>query len=83
MATQAPQRPALQTRMDEAPHPSTGRRGSGYSQDMRALVMAIWDAGLSGDPLFQVMRQLRLYPSVRTERRWERLENDLGVRPAV
>jgi hypothetical protein len=58
MATQAPQRPALQTRVDEAPHPSAGGRGSGYSQDMRALVMAIRNAGLSDDPVFEAMRQL-------------------------
>jgi hypothetical protein len=78
MATQARQRPALQTRVNEAPHPSDGGRGDGYSQDMRALVMAIRDAGRSNDPLFEAMRQLHLYPSVDTERRWEGLENDLG-----
>jgi hypothetical protein len=78
MATQARQRPALQTRVNEAPHPSDGGRGDGYSQDMRALVMAIRDAGRSNDPVFEAMRQLHLYPSVDTERRWEGLENDLG-----
>jgi len=83
MATQARQRPALQTRVNEAPHPSDGGRGDGYSQDMRALVMAIRDASRSNDPVFEAMRQLHLYPSVDTERRWEGLENDLGHVRAV
>ena len=63
------QRPALQTRVEQEPHPSTGR-GFAYSQDMRTLVMNVLQNGDANDPLIQQTRETRTYPSRSTESRW-------------
>lgn len=77
-----PQRPPPQTRVANAPHPSGPGRGGGYSQDMRELVMSLNQAGESHNPIFGQMRILRLYPSKKTESRWQSLQNSLGhIRP--
>ena len=78
MVYDVPQRPDLQTRTAEAPHPSGAGRGSGYSQDVRAMVMAIRHGGDSNNPIFQALRAQRLYPSIDSEKRWEELENIHG-----
>ena len=70
-----PQCPDLQTRTAEAPHPSAGDRGDGYSQDVRAMVMAICHTGDSDNPIFQALRAQRLYPSIDSEKQWAELEN--------
>ena len=66
-----------QTRVDILPYPS-GRSGQAYSQDVRTLVMRIREAGLSHDPLITQLRQQQLYPSMYTEERWSRLNNQFG-----
>ena len=73
-----PQRPLLQTRVEVAPHPSGAGRGSGYSQDMRELVMSVRNSGESNHPIFQQLRQLGVYPSMPTELRYQRLQNTHG-----
>ncbi|KAL9179479.1 hypothetical protein ACHAXT_008769 [Thalassiosira profunda] len=72
------QRPAVQTRRDETAHPSAGGRGDGYDPHFRSFVMAVRQAGQSDDPIFQQLRALHLYPSERTELRWEDLQASLG-----
>lgn len=71
-------RPPLQTRVDEAPHPSARGRGSGYAQEMRGLVMRISQMGQSHSPMIMQLRAQHLYPSLQTERRWLDLINNLG-----
>lgn len=66
-------RPALQTRVNEAPHPSGAGRGSGYSQDMREFAMAVRQAGESDNPMLTALRASHQYPSKRTEKRWQNL----------
>ena len=75
-------RPPLQTRKRAAPHPSAGGRGDGYSQDMRDLVIAVNNAGVSNHPIFDQLRALRVFPSTNTERRHVALQNTEGhIRP--
>ena len=78
MSFTIPQRADLQTRTAEAPHPSAGGRGDGYSQDIRTMVMAIRHTGDSNNPIFDALRAQRLYPSIDSEKRWAELENVHG-----
>ena len=78
MSFTIPQRADLQTRTAEAPHPSAGGRGDGYSQDVRAMVMAICHTGDSINPIFQALRAQHIYPSIDSEKRWEELETIHG-----
>ena len=78
MSFTIPQRADLQTRTAEAPHPSAGGQGDGYSQDVRAMVMTICHTGDSNNPILQALRSQRLYPSIDSEKRWAELENVHG-----
>jgi hypothetical protein len=71
-------RPPLQTRKRAAPHPSAGGRGDGYSQDMRDLIMAVNNVGVSNHPIFAQLRAMHVFPSKSTERRHVNLQNTLG-----
>ena len=73
-----PQRPPLQQRVDSAPHRSGPGKHNGYSEEMRALVMAIRAIGASRSPLITHLRALWVFPSTRTENRWVNLVNQLG-----
>lgn len=74
-----PQRPPLQTRLGEAPHPSGPGRGDGYSQDMRGFVMELQSAGESSNPIFEQLRALASkFPSKRSGFRWKAQEKTLG-----
>lgn len=75
-----PRRPGLQTRERNVPHPSMGL-GNPYSPDLRTLVMAINQLGPHPPAVHNLIQQLRLnhvYPSMSTQRRWERLNEGLG-----
>lgn len=71
-------RPPLQTRVEAAPHPSSGGRGDGYSQDMRDLLAAVSQMGVSNHPIFDQLRALHVFPSTATERRHIELLNNHG-----
>ena len=71
-------RPPLQTRRNNAPHPSAGGRGTGYDQTMRELVLAIHNSGNSNDLFVQNLRQQRLIPSLRSEYRYSTLNATRG-----
>ena len=71
------QRPALQTRVELAPHPSIGR-GFFYSQDMREFAMHIHQTNQLDNPAIQNARGLWLFPSIQTIRRYVVLMNLLG-----
>ena len=79
-------RSPLQTRQDEVIHPSLGV-GNPYSQDMRNLVMFLGEHFNDVDNvavrnMIDVLRQAHVYPSSRTQTRWEALHDDVGhVRP--
>ncbi len=63
------QRPALQTRVAEEPHPSGGR-GFAYSQDLRSFAVHVYNSGQIDDHIFDVARANRLFPSMQTVRRY-------------
>jgi hypothetical protein len=71
-------RPPLQTRRNNAPHPSAGGRGTGYDQTMRELVLAIHNSGNSNDLFVQNLKQQRLIPSLRSEYRYLTLNATRG-----
>ena len=71
------QRPALQTRVELAPHPSGGR-GFFYSQDMREFAMHIFQNNQLNNPAIQHARGLWLFPSLPTIRRYVVLLNMFG-----
>jgi hypothetical protein len=71
-------RPPLQTRKRAAPHPSAGGRGDGHSQDMRDLIMAVNNVGVSNHPIFAQLRAMHVFLSKSTERRHVNLQNTLG-----
>ena len=74
------QRPGLQTRTDEVPHPSICA-GNAYSQYLRTLVLGIHQLGERNPEVSAFIADLRanhLYPSERTEIRWEGLLNEIG-----
>ena len=71
-------RPPTQTFRDVAPHPSLGT-GEPYSHEFRQFVMNIHGLGLSNDPIFANARQQHLYPSRRTERRWDLFQRLYGT----
>lgn len=75
------QRPALQTRVAVAPHPSGGR-GFFYSQDMREFAMYIYQNNQLNNPAIQHAQALWLFPSLQTIRRYVIIQNMFGhVRP--
>ena len=74
------QRPGLQTRRNETPHPSIGC-GEPYSPDIRDLVMRIHDLGDPGEvikDLIDTLQTARVYPSNSTISRLVSLRNNLG-----
>ena len=71
-------RPPLQQRVDPALHPSGPGRANGYSEEMRALVMAVRQTGASSHPLIDQLRAQHVFPSKRTENRWDVLVANNG-----
>ena len=71
------QRPALQTRVGIAPHPSGGR-GFAYSQDMREFAMHVHQQGRLNDFIIRQARALWRFPSMQTIRRYIRLMQQFG-----
>ena len=66
-------RPLLQQRVEPALHPSGPGRANGYSEEMRALVMAVRQAGASTNPLINQLRAQHVFLSRRIESRWVNL----------
>jgi hypothetical protein len=72
----------LQTRVPKALHLSEGGRGTGYSQAMHELALAVCQAGESNNSVIQDMRQHCLWPSLWSEIHWVLLLDNHGhVRP--
>jgi hypothetical protein len=75
VATKHPKkRPAKKTPARATQHPSLGN-GHAYGQDMRQLTFFLRGNGQLRVPPIQAARAIRLFPSLRTSRRWTRRLN--------
>jgi len=72
------ERPPSQTFHDITPNPSLGT-GEPYSHEFRQFVMSVRNLGLSNHAIFEDHRHQHLYPSLRTERRWDLFERLYGT----
>ena len=66
-----PQRPPLQTRRTETPHPSGCGRGDGYPTVMRDMALAIFAKGNFHNLIFEHLRNNKQFPSLRSTFRWK------------
>jgi hypothetical protein len=70
-------RPALQTRVEEAPHPSGGR-GFAYGQDFRLFAVDVFLNGHIDDPIITQAQWAKLFPSNQTIKRYVKLIQENG-----
>ena len=73
-----PQRPPLQTRRTETPHPSGCGRGDGYPTVMRDMTLAIFANGDFHNPIFEHLRNNKQFPSQASTYRWKKQQDSLG-----
>ena len=73
-----PQRPPLQTRRTETPHPSGCGRGDGYPTVMRDMALVIFARGDFHNPIFEHLRNNKQFPSLRSTFRCKQQHDSLG-----